>query len=141
MHLTTDFSITNKTDMETLTQRQEWRTYKGKQVFYSDYSDIKSDDDMISLVKNGFDARFAAPKNEIFLELSDFTGSKVSNKFMEVAKSLGKKSTDEGYQNKSALLGITGLKKTFLSAYIIFSGNKTTKAFNSEEEAVEWLLS
>ena len=40
---------------------------------------------------------------------------------------------------KIAVVGITGIKKIFLNVYNQFIGGKT-KAFETEEEAKEWLV-
>lgn len=42
--------------------------------------------------------------------------------------------------SKISSTGITGVKKVYFSTYIVLSGNRTTRFFNTEAEALDWLL-
>ncbi len=47
----------------------------------------------------------------------------------------------ESKAEKQAILGLTGLKSILFQTYLRFTGTKTTKAFTSEDEAVDYLVS
>lgn len=40
---------------------------------------------------------------------------------------------------KTATVGITGIKKILFKAYIVFTGQKDVKLFDNQKEALDWL--
>ena len=77
------------------------------------------------------------PKKTV-LDLMIVTGAKYNN---EVINTIKKNSIDEEpHIIKSAVVGIEGLKKIAFNAIIKFSGRDDTRAFNTIEEAKEWLV-
>lgn len=71
------------------------------------------------------------------LSLSDFTGAALGPEFMSRAKALGKE-VFEPAAERQALLGIDGLKKMLVNAYVKFTGSKM-RAFDNEADALEYL--
>jgi hypothetical protein len=70
------------------------------------------------------------------LVLTDMTGSFVGEDFVELAKAEGKKSLP--FCRKSAIVGITGIKKILLKGVNAISP-KPRVPFDTVEEALEWL--
>lgn len=114
-----------------------WKTYKGKQIFYVDYSGLKTDE-MIKLLKDSCNE--AAKFNEQVLLLCNYENTKGDTKYMSEVKRLGKEVIAEKAA-KTALIGITGLKEVLVQGYTFFTGEKNLKIFKTEQEATEWLIS
>jgi hypothetical protein len=75
---------------------------------------------------------------EAVLLLNDFRETYATKEYMDRAKKYGKEQKDK--IKKTALLGIQGMKKILVQAYIKFSDNKNTKIFECIEEAKEYLV-
>ena len=72
------------------------------------------------------------------LVLVDMRNYTVTSKHMEVSKQEGKITGNLFPDNKTAVLGVTGIRNVLLKSYNFITGNKMNP-FNSEEEALEWL--
>lgn len=116
----------------------KWIEYKGKNILLCDYRGAKSDKDMIDHI-NQF-ADMLRQQTGRTLSLSNYENTVISTAFMVEAKKLG---TEVGLvkMGKSALLGVTGLKKIMLKSYNTITGQKDNRMFETEEEAKEWLVS
>jgi len=111
-------------------------THKGKKILFVDYKPCKSIDEMVKLLD---DIRQLYEKSsESFLALNDFTGTFGSNEFMSHAKK--HKELFDRKTIKTAVLGITGIKKILLNGYNVFVKNKQMP-FESKEQALEYLVS
>ncbi len=110
--------------------------YKGKKVLFVDYSKCKSIDEMLKLL-NDVRREYQKSSNEEFLALNDFTGANPSNEFVEHAKKY--KDLFDDKTKKTAVVGITGLKKLLLNGYNVFVKKKQVP-FNTKEEALEYLV-
>ena len=109
--------------------------YKGKKILFVDYTACKSIDEMIKLLD---DIRLLYEKsNEMFLALNDFTGTYGSNEFMSKANK--HKELFDRKTNKTAVLGITGIKRILLNGYNVFVKKKQVP-FETKEEALEYLI-
>jgi hypothetical protein len=104
---------------------------------FIDYTKCKTTQEMLQLLEQVADEY--RKSNEKFLAVNDFTGNFGDNKFMDRAKELGPLVFDAKTE-KSAILGITGVKKILLQGYNKFVKNKQVP-FNTQEEALEYLVS
>ena len=75
-------------------------------------------------------------KDQVFV-LSNVTNTTLSPEFMKKAKEEGKKHVAK--VEKSAIFGVTGLKKILVQSYITFTGSKF-KVFGTKEEALSYLF-
>lgn len=107
--------------------------HNGRNVLYIDYSRCKSTEEMLAIletVKEHF-----VRSHGTFLTLNDFTGVTADNEFMAKVKSYSNKIFDPRTE-RSAVLGVTGLKKMILCMYNTMVSNKQvpfydkTKALN-----------
>lgn len=110
--------------------------YKGKRIMMIDYTKCKTSPEMIQLLEQVADEY--RKSGEKFLTVNDFTGNFGNDDFMKRAKELGPEVFDEKTL-KSAILGITGVKKILLLAYNKFVKNKLVP-FETKEEALEYLV-
>ena len=114
----------------------QWITHKGKKVLFSDYSNVKSQAEMLSILNQYLEeVRASSGKILIFADVSD---AATGPDFMKQAKEQGKSLIER--TDKSAIIGITGLKGMLLKGYNLFSGDKM-KPFSTKEEALDYLVS
>lgn len=111
--------------------------YKGQQVLVADYRGLaKAEQSLQCLEELGQTVRASSTKELI---LSNYEGVSIGPEFMTRVKALGKEFQPK--IKRQAVLGVTGLKNVLLQGYISFTGEKDIKAFNSEAEALDWLVS
>jgi hypothetical protein len=104
---------------------------------YIDYTQCKTTAEMIDLLEQVADEY--RKSNDSFLTLNDFTGNFGHDDFLKRAKELGPSVFDHKTK-KSAIIGITGVKKILLQAYNKFVTNKQVP-FNTKQEALDYLAS
>ena len=114
-----------------------WKTYKGKKIFYVDYSGLNSDQ-MIKLLNETCEILEKSPEKVPLL--TSFENTTGTTEFMNEVKRLGKE-VITAKTTKTALLGISSLKGVLVQGYTFFTGEKNLKAFKTEQEAMEWLVS
>jgi hypothetical protein len=114
--------------------------YKGKNIYYVDYSNIKTNDEFMSVIKqsNGFREKVKSEGKKDLLMLVDVSGSYVYGDVLTEIKKAGK-ITKEMTQ-KEAVVGISGGKKILLKIVQSFT-NMNLKVFDSIDEAKDWLVS
>lgn len=112
------------------------REFEGKKYVYGDFKNL-SEPKCIECLE-ALAALINAQPGKV-RSLSDFTGATLGSDFMARAKDLGK-SVFEPRAEKQALLGIDGLKKMLLSAYVKFTGSKM-KPFDTEPDALKFITS
>lgn len=110
--------------------------HKGRQVIYADYSNCKTEEEMIKCVNEHVAAVKLTPGK--CLVLVNIEGTNISTQFMDKVKKHG--NTDfVGKIDKTAILGITGLKKVFLGAYNLAVKDKGIP-FGTKEQALDYLV-
>ncbi len=123
----------NKSSMET-----QWTLHNGKRILQVDYSNCKTSEDLLSVLHKAIVQEKSFPDNQ-GLTLADFSGScAISTQYMEEAKKLGVEIRNQKVA-KTALLGITGIRKVLLGAYQMFTGDRNTRAFDNKKSALMWL--
>lgn len=111
----------------------KWVTYKGKQIITIDYTGMDE-----NAILRQMQLYFDAIKNEHEVRhLTKFSDVILSKEFREKAREMEIKYT-YNKKVKIALLGINKSQKANVSTYSFFTKVKA-QAFDSEEEAMEWL--
>jgi len=100
-----------------------------------DYTHCKNTDEMIKVLED-VRREFEKPGGP-YLTLNDFTGTFGSSEFMNTAKKY--KELFDNKTLKTAILGITGIKKILLNGYNAFV-RKKQMPFDTKEEALEYLV-
>ncbi len=77
--------------------------------------------------------------NSSLLVLSDYNGTSATREYMDAVKAYGKELRTGPTSVKNAVIGITGLKLALFRAYILFTGDRHTRSFDTMEQAVRWL--
>ena len=116
--------------------RMEWKNCQGKKYLWVDYRGLKTEADMIQLLEQYTEIVVSTPGK--VMALADFTDTAVGSGYMNRVKTLGKEVYTAKVQ-KTALVGITGLKTILLKGYLAFTGDKNTRPFGTEAEALAWL--
>jgi hypothetical protein len=113
----------------------QWIDYKGHQVLYADYRGLVSEEKMMENLKT--EAEFYQKISTKVLSLNDYRDTYVSNTFINKVTELGKINKDKNL--RSAILGITGMKKLLLNTFSTISG-MPVRSFDNEIEAKEYLI-
>lgn len=113
--------------------------YKGKQIYYVDYSNIKSNDEFLAIIKetNKFREKIKAEGKKDLLMLVDVSGSFVYGPVLEEIKKAGKET--KALTAREAVVGVTGAKKILLKVVQTFT-NMNLRVFDTVEEAKDWLV-
>ncbi len=111
-------------------------TYKEKEILCIDYINLKGQE-IVNLIPVVTQLMFDDYDKDLLL-LIDLTNSFVNKETVDAFGESGKKV--KPILKKTAVLGITGLKKVLLNTVNKIS-NAGAKAFTSDEEAKEWLIS
>lgn len=115
-------------------KHSSWIQYKGKDIFYCDYRNLRGQEYLEAIDENLSYAKSLGQKK--LLILTDIRESTVNidvtRKLKEISESL------EDITEKMALIGIFGLKKIFFNALNRLT-KMNSKAFNDIEDAKNWL--
>jgi len=109
---------------------------KGQTILVADYRGLQKADQQIQVLEEVTKILKSSPTKMPIL--SNFEGAAVGSEFMNKVKPWGKDMQPK--IKRQALLGITGLKSILLQGYILFTGEKEIKAFDTEAEAMDYLL-
>lgn len=112
-----------------------WITFRGKEIFYVDYQGLKGQA-LIDNMEQAF--QIIGQSQTKLLILANYTGVKVDTHFMARVKEAGKKTTNQ--IERQAIVASDALVNIFLNAYNAFT-KQDTRAFSTEQEAQEWLVS
>jgi hypothetical protein len=114
--------------------------YKGQAIYYVDYSNIKTNDEFMSVIKqsNSFREKIKSEGRKNLLMLVDVSGSFVYGDVLSEIKKAGKITKEMTL--KEAVVGISGGKKILLKIVQSFT-NMNLKVFDTLEEAKDWLVS
>ena len=113
-------------------------SYKGKDIFFSDYTHMP-EDAFVECINRHHEHQmaFIDTQKSAILVLTDVTGSlatrEIMSCFKEKTKVAGK------HIKKSAVIGVEGIQKLLLRGVNKFSSLET-QAFDTREEALDWLV-
>lgn len=112
--------------------------YKGKNIIYANYSSLGKDKEKIlNLVNTLAEEYLKNPPNSV-LGLTNVTNIHFDMDILNAFKSLGKKTAP--HEKKIALVGVNGLLKAGYNFVVGFNNSNKFRAFDTEEEAKEWLV-
>jgi hypothetical protein len=122
-----------------MTKGAQFIEYKGQSIYYVDYSNIKSNDEFMSVIKqsNSFREKVKSEGKKDLLMLVDISGSFVYGDVLTEIKKAGKITKE--LTLKEAVVGISGGKKILLKIVQSVT-NMNLKVFDSIDEAKDWLV-
>ena len=117
-------------------ERVKWINYKEKEILYDDYTNLQGDEfvEAIKVISNHL---MNSGKKDILLLIdinNSYTNKTVVNAFTEAGKRV------RPIVKKTAVLGITGVKKVLLNVVNKLS-SIDANPFSTEEDAKDWLVS
>ncbi len=118
---------------ENLEKRVKWIESNGKKILSIDCSNLLCNDTIkiMDIV-----LRYYEGQKDV-LSITDYTGAYADEESFNTAKDVSFKVKDQ--LKKGAAIGITGIKKIFMSVINSFMGNRKFRQFNTYEEAIKWL--
>jgi hypothetical protein len=112
----------------------EWVTHKGKKILHVKYAGLSPEAMCEQILKAT--QTIVDTKTTNNLVLSDMLDCFVNNAFVDLAKEQGKISMP--FCSKSAIVGVTGIKKLLLQGVNAIS-SKPRVPFDTVDEAKDWL--
>ena len=113
-----------------------WIEHRGHRILLFDYRDQRTSEALIATLEAG--SALMQPLAQPALLLNDFEGAAIGSDFMHRVKAVGRQNTR--LFARSAVIGVSGLKTVFFNAYLRATGEKNTRAFDSREEALAFLV-
>jgi len=113
-----------------------WIEHRGRQVLFFDYRGQKTDRELIDTLEAG--SAMMQPLRHPALLYNDFEDSIIGSVFMKRVKQVGR--MNARLIDRSALTGISGLKVIFFNAYLRATGERSTRAFSTRDEALDFLV-
>ena len=119
-------------------ERIKWITYKNKQILFLDYTNLnyQRPEEMYAVFDEARDFILKKAGTNILL-LIDVAGSYADSNTIKRLKEDGK--LEKHLIKKEAVIGISGLKLTFVKAISVFA-NIGIEVFDSSEKAKDWLV-
>jgi len=119
-----------------MTERIQFVDYKGKKILLEDFSNIKSETELIALMKQAGEIIRAQPKYSVLVAV-DMTNARYSPRVVQASKEVSAGNTI--YIRASTLVGISAGMNMLVQSINAFTGRKL-KTFATREEAMEWLI-
>jgi hypothetical protein len=109
--------------------------YKNKKIFYTDYRGLVEDEEIETFINEII--QYQLKLNLATLQLTNVEGVFFTPRIMKSIEKAAPILKD--FIIKDAIVGITGIKRILFQFYnTIIGGN--ARAFQTEEEAMEWLI-
>lgn len=116
--------------------KSKWIEHNGKQIFYQDFSNnFFNENNIIEELKEVQAIVLSQPLDSV-LVLSNFSNTEITSNLMPILNEASK--TTKFHVHKTAVLGITGVKRTLGDLLSRITG-QSLMYFNTELEAKEWL--
>ncbi len=117
--------------------RLQFIELNGKNIFYFNYSNLNSLDEVLDLAKKEMALIVQQPLNSVLI-ITDLTNMMVDKKIDDAFTEMLKK--NKSHVKRSAAIGITGFKRTLYNIMIALTG-RDIKLFDSLEDAKIWIVS
>lgn len=117
--------------------RSKWIEYRGKKIFFQDFSGLLYDSDGLKKELSQVQAEVVSHPKDSLLILSDFRDTNITNEMMPVLNASSTITKD--HVHKTAVLGVTGIKRTLADLLTRLTG-QPLKYFDSESLAKDWLV-
>ena len=118
-------------------KKTESINYKGKNILYLDFSNMKNKEEIICLEKDGSTLIRSQNLNSVYtLTNMDgmFFNSDIKKFFEEMVK------LNAPYVRAAAVIGMSGLISVMYNAFVTVTG-RNIKSFRTKEDALEYLIS
>ena len=110
--------------------------HKGKKIFFSDWTNLKTPEQTIKVMKETSDFVINLGQNNL-LELVDAKGTFGTPETLKALKEINNKVKQ--YSKKKAFIGLSSIQRVILNAINQFSGTNIV-GFDNIESAKDWLV-
>ena len=117
-------------------ERTRFIEHQGHRILLLDYSDIQRGDEALPAIQRSKEVVAAQPKGSL-LVMTVVRNARYNSEVLAAMKDLA--AHNAPYVKASALVGMGGLHRIAYQAVILFS-RRTIKTFDSEDEALDWLV-
>ncbi len=117
--------------------RSEWIEYKGKKIFYQDFSKNFYNSAAVKAELGEVQKIVMSQPLHSALVLSDFRDTNVGSDLLSEMNAAS--AATKGYVHKTAVLGVTGVKRKLADLLIAITG-QPLKYFDDVETAKNWLV-
>jgi hypothetical protein len=118
--------------------KSKWIAHRGKRIFHIDLSGLGRNIDAFREELAAAESVTSQQPEDSLLVLTDIRDTVVSSEAMNVAKQSSARTTK--HICRTAVLGVTGIRKILLDAVSRFSGQRF-EVFGDIEAAKDWLVS
>jgi hypothetical protein len=116
----------------------EWREHLGRKYLYVDYGGCRTEDEMLAIYEE--QAHEMKARSEKSRVLANFNGCSWGSRFMQRVRTGGAEK-GKTYLERTAMVGVTGLKGILLDGYLAATGlGDLARTFDDEDEAISWLV-
>jgi len=115
-----------------------WLEHRGKRILFSDYRGCKSSDAMIKVLYEELD--ILSKEEGKVLVMAHYDNSNPTGEYFHTVKKFGKEILKHKTE-KTATLGINGMKRLLFNTYISWTGDYNVRLFKDQESAIDWLVS
>lgn len=121
-----------------LTEDCRWVSHRDTRILIVSYGRCRSDGEMLSLLaEQVLQVRAEGTKVRV---LHDYRNAFLGERFLEESKRLSR-ARRESTIDRAAVVGLRGIQKALFQTYRLFSGDATSRVFETPDEALEWLVS
>lgn len=117
--------------------RVTWIEHKGKRILFSNYEGCKTSPEMIDVLLQ--EVEILKTQEGKTLVMANYKDSFGSKEYMAALKDAGIETLSKKIE-KTATMGITGVKEAFFKSYVFFTKQKNVKLFYDKETALDWLI-
>lgn len=117
--------------------RSQWIEYKGKPIFYQNFAGLFYNSEAVKKELNEVQQIVTAQPENSVLVLADFRDTQITSDLLGILNEASART--KKYVHKTAVLGVTGIKRTLADLLVRLTG-QPLMYFDTEEEAKEWLV-
>jgi hypothetical protein len=118
--------------------KSKWIDYKGKRIFYVDFSNFGSDSHALRQEAHAIIAEVVKEPPDSVLALSNAAGTVGTPENMVIFKGIVTRTGR--FVRKRAVVGVTGVRQVLLETLNRVTMGKPMMAFEEEEAAKKWLV-
>lgn len=117
-----------------------WITHNGKMIYFMNFGECKSVEEAMAALLDAHQAIVKAPGK--ILALSNYDSPAASAKeVLDRLTDVAKTGLFQQKLEKTAVIGIEGMKKVYYNSFLTLSADRSSKQFGTKEEALDWLVS
>ena len=117
--------------------RSEWIEYKGKKIFYQNFSGLFFNSAAVKTELADVQKIVISEANNSVLVLSDFRDTEIGSDLISVMNAAS--TATKAHVRKTAVIGVVGMKRKLADLMIMLTG-QPLKYFNDVDSAKRWLI-